>query len=160
MTADDLAQEVTAILGIDVSPATASMWKSRGLQRLRAHFNFDDHLDSVEVIADTPVDVVPARIRFRDHRGALSLFDPTSFPRQALRDVGRPGQHGVGVDDGDPMRRHRPAADDVVIAQGRKNGFTVRRQGADLDLRHVLRADDGDDGSRCDPGGIHEASCG
>ncbi|MEF2255314.1 RNA polymerase sigma factor [Microbacterium schleiferi] len=42
MTADDLAQEASAILGIDVSAATASMWKARGLKRLREHFNFDE----------------------------------------------------------------------------------------------------------------------
>ena len=43
MTADDLAQEASAILGIEVSAATASMWKSRGLKRLRDHFNFDEY---------------------------------------------------------------------------------------------------------------------
>ena len=43
MTADDLAQEATAILGFEVSAATASMWKSRGLKRLREHFNFDEY---------------------------------------------------------------------------------------------------------------------
>lgn len=43
MTADDLAQEATAILGVEVSAATASMWKSRGLKRLREHFNFDEY---------------------------------------------------------------------------------------------------------------------
>lgn len=42
MTADDLAQEAGAILGIEVTAQTASMWKSRGLQRLRQHFNFDE----------------------------------------------------------------------------------------------------------------------
>lgn len=42
MTADDLAQEASAILGIEVSPATASMWKARGLKRLREHFSFDE----------------------------------------------------------------------------------------------------------------------
>ncbi len=42
MTADDLAQEASAILGIEVSAATASMWKARGLKRLREHFNFDE----------------------------------------------------------------------------------------------------------------------
>ncbi len=42
MTADDLAQEASAILGEEVSPATASMWKSRGLKRLRAQFDFDE----------------------------------------------------------------------------------------------------------------------
>lgn len=43
MTADDLAQEATAILGVEMSSATASMWKSRGLKRLREHFNFDEY---------------------------------------------------------------------------------------------------------------------
>jgi DNA-directed RNA polymerase specialized sigma24 family protein len=42
MTSDDLAQEANAILGIEVSAATASMWKARGLKRLREHFNFDE----------------------------------------------------------------------------------------------------------------------
>ncbi|WP_392507882.1 RNA polymerase sigma factor [Naumannella halotolerans] len=42
MTADDLAQEASAILGIEVSAGTASMWKARGLKRLREHFNFDE----------------------------------------------------------------------------------------------------------------------
>jgi DNA-directed RNA polymerase specialized sigma24 family protein len=43
MTADDLAHEASAILGIEVSAATASMWKARGLKRLREHFNFDEY---------------------------------------------------------------------------------------------------------------------
>lgn len=42
MTADDLAQEASAILGVEVNAAVASMWKSRGLKRLRDHFNFDE----------------------------------------------------------------------------------------------------------------------
>lgn len=42
MTADDLAQEAGAILGVEVSAATATMWKARGLKRLREHFNFDE----------------------------------------------------------------------------------------------------------------------
>lgn len=42
MTADDLAQEAGAILGIEVSAATATMWKARGLRRIREHFNFDE----------------------------------------------------------------------------------------------------------------------
>lgn len=41
MTAEDLAQEATAILGEKVSPQTATMWKSRGLGRLRERFDFD-----------------------------------------------------------------------------------------------------------------------
>lgn len=42
MTADDLAQEAGAILGVEVSAATATMWKARGLKRLREHFNLDE----------------------------------------------------------------------------------------------------------------------
>lgn len=41
MTAEDLAQEASAILGEEMSPQTATMWKSRGLKRIREHFNFD-----------------------------------------------------------------------------------------------------------------------
>jgi hypothetical protein len=41
MTAEDLAQEASAILGVEMSPQTATMWKSRGLKRIRDHFNFD-----------------------------------------------------------------------------------------------------------------------
>lgn len=38
MTAEDLADEASAILGEEVSAASASMWKSRGLARLRELF--------------------------------------------------------------------------------------------------------------------------
>jgi hypothetical protein len=41
MTAEDLAQEASAILGEEMSSQTATMWKSRGLKRIREHFNFD-----------------------------------------------------------------------------------------------------------------------
>jgi DNA-directed RNA polymerase specialized sigma24 family protein len=42
MTADDLAQEAGAILGIEVNAATATMWKARGLRRIREHFDLDE----------------------------------------------------------------------------------------------------------------------
>lgn len=38
LTAEDLAYETSAILGEEVEPATASMWKSRGLKRLSEEF--------------------------------------------------------------------------------------------------------------------------